>query len=101
MSESLPPFARGTVLAGRYEVRRELGRGGMGIVYLCRDAYSGDSVALKRLGKADAKTDPEDVWWFEQEARCLAALSHPTIVRARDFSLLPDGTPYLVMDVAP
>jgi serine/threonine protein kinase/tetratricopeptide (TPR) repeat protein len=101
MSESsLPPFARGTVLAGRYEVRRELGRGGMGVVYLCHDAYSGDSVALKRLQRADAKTDPEDAWWFRQEARCLASLNHPTIVKARDFGILPDASPFLVMDVA-
>ncbi len=72
----------------------------MGVVYLCHDTYSGDSVALKRLQRADAKTDPEDVWWFQQEARCLASLSHPTIVKARDFGILPDQSPYLVMDVA-
>jgi tetratricopeptide (TPR) repeat protein len=72
----------------------------MGVVYLCRDAFSGDSVALKRLQRADAKTDPEDVWWFQQEARCLASLSHPTIVKARDFGILPDTSPFLVMDVA-
>src|SRR5882724_1056715 len=100
MAESLPPFAKGTLLASRYEVRRELGRGGMGVVYLCRDVHNGDSVALKRLQRADAKTDPEDVWWFQQEARCLAALSHPTIVKARDFGILPDRSPFLVMDVA-
>jgi serine/threonine protein kinase/tetratricopeptide (TPR) repeat protein len=99
-AQSLPPFGAGTMLAGRYEVRRELGRGGMGIVYLCRDTFSGESVALKRLHRADAKTDPEDVWWFQQEARCLASLDHPTIVRARDFGILPDTSPFLVMDVA-
>ena len=101
MSESLPYIPSGTVLAGRYEVRRELGRGGMGVVYLCRDTYSGESVALKRLFRADAKTDPEDVWWFQQEARCLASLDHPSIVRARDFGILADSTPFLAMDVAP
>ncbi len=99
MSEPLA-IAPGTVLARRYEVRRELGRGGMGIVYLCRDSYSGDSVALKRLHRADARTDPEDVWWFQQEARCLASLNHPTIVKARDFGILSDSTPFLVMNVA-
>ncbi len=73
----------------------------MGIVYRCRDTLTGECVALKRLYRADASLDPEDAWWFQQEARCLAALGHPAIVRARDFGLLPDATPFLVMDVAP
>jgi serine/threonine protein kinase/tetratricopeptide (TPR) repeat protein len=97
----IPSLTAGTLLAGRYQIRRELGRGGMGIVYLCRDTFTGDSVALKRLFRADSPGDPEDVWWFRQEARCLAALSHPVIVRARDFGMLPDSTPFLAMDVAP
>src|SRR5436309_385789 len=99
-SPSLPSIPPGALMAGRYQVRRELGRGGMGIVYMCRDTFTGDSVALKRLFRADSKFDPEDAWWFQQEARCLASLNHPSIVRARDFGLLPDRTPYLAMDVA-
>jgi eukaryotic-like serine/threonine-protein kinase len=94
---SLP---RGTLLADRYEVRRELGRGGMGIVYLCRDTYSGTAVALKSLHKGGAATDREEAWWFQLEARALASLNHPAIVRARDFGVLEDSTPFLVMDVA-
>ena len=39
----------GAILALRYEVVRELGRGGMGVVYLCRDLVTGERVALKRL----------------------------------------------------
>ena len=61
----MPPFADvtpGTMLAGRYRVHRELGRGGMGVVYLCRDASNGEAVALKRLYRADSGIDPEDVW---------------------------------------
>ena len=45
---SIPPDA-GTVLAQRYEIIRELGRGGMGVVYLCRDLVTGERIALKRL----------------------------------------------------
>jgi serine/threonine protein kinase/tetratricopeptide (TPR) repeat protein len=101
MSTPLPPILRGSLLANRYEVRRELGRGGMGVVYLCRDSYTGELTALKRLQRGDEKADPEDAWWFQQEARCLASLDHPAIVRARDFGVLADGTPFLVMDVAP
>src|SRR5579862_329794 len=93
----------GTVLASRYEVLRELGRGGMGVVYLCKDLVTHERVALKRLRPPDeAKaTRQEESWWFQQEARAVAALEHPAIVRARDFGTLADGSPYLVMDALP
>ena len=48
-TDSIPPTEIGSILAQRYEVVRELGRGGMGVVYLCRDVVTGDRVALKRL----------------------------------------------------
>ena len=92
----------GTVLAQRYEVVRELGRGGMGVVYLCRDVVTGDRVALKRLRSPEKLgTRPEESWWFHQEARAVALLDHPAIVRARDFGQLLDGSPFFVMDVLP
>ena len=94
----------GTMLASRYEVVRELGRGGMGVVYLCRDTVTGERVALKRLRPPDdskGPARPEESWWFQQEARAVASLDHPAIVRARDFGTLGDGSPYLVMDVLP
>ncbi len=94
-------FPPGTILAGRYQVRRELGRGGMGLVYLCRDLVLDERVAVKLLGRPGETARPEDAWWFQEEARALAGLSHPTIVRARDFGTLADGTPYLAMDAAP
>lgn len=93
----------GTVLAHRYEVLRELGRGGMGVVYLCKDIVTHERVALKRLRPPEeAKaTRAEESWWFQQEARAVASLEHPAIVRARDFGTLHDGSPYLVMDALP
>ena len=94
-------FPPGAVLAGRYQVRRELGRGGMGLVYLCRDLVLDERVAVKLLGRPGETARPEDAWWFQEEARALAGLSHPTIVRARDFGTLADGTPYLAMEAAP
>src|SRR5258706_15245845 len=103
---SQPPQAAseiGAILALRYEVIRELGRGGMGVVYLCRDVVTSERVALKRLRSPDeAKgSRPEEQWWFHQEARAVASLDHPAIVRARDFGTLADGSPYLVMDALP
>lgn len=93
----------GTVLANRYEVLRELGGGGMGVVYLCKDLVSHERVALKRLRPPEESkaTRSEESWWFQQEARAVAALEHPAIVRARDFGTLADGSPYLVMDALP
>jgi hypothetical protein len=94
----------GAILAQRYEVVRELGRGGMGVVYLCRDLVTEERVALKRLRspeEAKGPTRPEESWWFQQEARAVAALDHPALVRARDFGTLADGSPYLVMDALP
>ena len=52
------PSEIGTVLAQRYEVVRELGRGGMGVVYLCRDVVTGDRVALKRLRSPEKGETP-------------------------------------------
>ncbi|MCL2777572.1 MAG: protein kinase [Polyangiaceae bacterium] len=93
----------GTILANRYEVIQELGRGGMGVVYLCKDSVSRERVALKRLRPPEeAKAARADeCWWFHQEARAVASLEHPALVRARDFGILHDGSPYLVMDVLP
>jgi tetratricopeptide (TPR) repeat protein len=99
---SSAPSEIGAVLAQRYEVVRELGRGGMGVVYLCRDIVTADRVALKRLRSPDkGESRPEESWWFHQEARAVALLDHPAIVRARDFGQLADGTPFFVMDVLP
>jgi eukaryotic-like serine/threonine-protein kinase len=92
------PLQPGHRVAERYEVVRELGRGGMGVVYLCDDLLTGERVALKCVF-FDSRTSRErDAVWFHQEVRALAALDHPTIVRARDHGVLPDGNPYLVMD---
>jgi hypothetical protein len=91
-----PSVKPGDVVAGRYEIDRELGRGGMGVVYLCQDLVTHDWVALKCVFGTKGKSN--EVIWFQQEARALAALEHPVIVGARDFGMLPDGSPYLVMD---
>jgi serine/threonine protein kinase/tetratricopeptide (TPR) repeat protein len=93
-------IAVGQVLADRYDVLSVLGEGGMGIVYLCRDSYTGDDVAVKRVIIPDGPLANEYVMWFYKESRALATLDHPSIVRARDFGQLPDGSPYLVMDMA-
>jgi tRNA A-37 threonylcarbamoyl transferase component Bud32 len=66
-------------LAGEYSLQRELGRGGMGIVYLARDVQLDRDVAIKVLPPDLART-PESRERFIREARTAAGLSHPHIV---------------------
>ena len=63
---------------GPYAIERELGRGGMGIVYLGVDPKLHRQVAIKVLPEAFAQ-DPERLSRFEREARLLASLNHPNI----------------------
>jgi len=67
------------LLAGRYSIERELGRGGMGIVLLARDVALDRPVAIKLLPPYLA-TQPHERDRFLQEARTAAGLSHPNIV---------------------
>src|SRR6266571_1436548 len=67
------------LLAGRYSIERELGRGGMGIVLLARDVALDRPVAIKLLPPHLA-TRPAERERFLQEARTAAGLAHPNIV---------------------
>src|SRR6059036_2514301 len=81
MTASISPefLALQELLAGRYSIERELGRGGMGIVLLARDVALDRPVAIKLLPPHLA-TRPDERDRFLQEARTAAGLSHPNIV---------------------
>jgi len=81
MAETTSPefLALQSVVAGRYSLERELGRGGMGVVFLARDVALDRLVALKLLPPAQA-TLPDLRERFLREARTAAKLSHPNIV---------------------
>ncbi len=81
MNEASSPtfLALQTALAGRYALERELGRGGMGIVYLARDLSLDRPVAIKLLPPSLASV-PRLRERFLREARTAARLSHPNIV---------------------
>ena len=84
---------------GRYEVKSELGRGGMATVYLAYDPRFGRSVALKVMNVA-FRDDPTFRGRFEREARTVATLEHPAIVPVYDFGEDHDQL-YLVMRYMP
>jgi serine/threonine-protein kinase len=67
-------------VAGRYSIDREIGRGGMGVVYLAREVHLDRPVAIKLLPPDRAAADPELRERFLREARLAAKLSHPNII---------------------
>ena len=83
---------------GRYEVLREIGRGGMAVVYLGRrdDGIYDQQVAIKilRAGLFGDELGPR----FRQERQILATLEHPHIARLLDGGIAEDGRPYLVLE---
>ncbi len=81
---------------GRYEILRELGRGGMALVYLARQTDLDRFVALKELGAFHA-SDASFAQRFLRESRVAGSLSHPNIVTVHDY-FEHEGTPYIAME---
>ena len=75
MTTAFPPGTR----FGRYEIRSQLGVGGMGEVYLAEDTRLNRTVALKFL-PAEVATDQKRMQRFNQEAHAVSALNHPNII---------------------
>ncbi len=88
----------GSVVADTYKLERLLGRGGMGDVFLASHLrLPGSEVAIKFLHPEVA--DQEIVARFRREAFIASRLGHPNIVRVTDINDLPDGTPYVVLEL--
>jgi serine/threonine protein kinase len=90
-------FEPGTRI-GAYLIERQLGRGGMGVVYEVEHSVLGRRFALKVLSGDVMVRDPASARRFVREARAAARLRHPGIVEVTDFGTLGDGRPYLVME---
>ena len=87
----------GKIFAGRYRIIKQIGRGGMADVYLAKDLIlDGEEVAVKVL-RTNYQTDPIAVARFQREARAMADLNHPHIVRITDIGE-EDGQQYLAME---
>jgi len=82
---------------GPYEIVAQIGAGGMGEVYRARDTRLGRDVAIKVLPPEFAD-DPERLRRFEQEARAVAALSHPNVLAVHDVGT-HEAIPYLVTEL--
>lgn len=83
---------------GKYVLRRELGRGGMGVVHEAWDTATGRAVALKMLPTAGAELDEAAVSRLLREARAAARLSHPGIVGVHEIGEV-DGRHYYTMEL--
>ena len=87
----------GSVIADTYKIEALIGRGGMGAVFVASHArLPGKKVAIKLL-HAELVGD-EVLARFRREAEIASRLGHPNIVAVHDFNVMPDGTPYLVLD---
>ena len=90
MSDAAP------AMIGSYEVIREIGRGGMGVVYLARDTKLDREVAIKAL-PPEVVDDEEKLSRFEREAKLLASLNHPNIATVYGLEEV-EGRRYLILE---
>ncbi|MCT7355875.1 protein kinase [Streptomyces sp. 15-116A] len=91
----------GRLLAGRYRITRQLGRGGMGVVWQAVDEVLGREVALKELRTYTDAAEPElaDLRLrMQREARAAARVRHPGVIAVHDIAEV-DGRPLIVMEL--
>jgi hypothetical protein len=90
-------LAPGDVLAERYRIVREIGRGGMGIVYAGERITDGRKVAVKAL--SGNKVAGAGLARFAREAQITAEIAHPNLVALLDVEMSPTAGLYLVMEL--
>jgi serine/threonine-protein kinase len=100
--DALPPVSRvykpGDVIAGKYQLNRILGQGGMGEVWVARNRDLDADVAIKLIRAESSADDSADR--LLREAQAAARLSGPAIVRVFDFGKTQYGDPYIVMETS-
>jgi serine/threonine protein kinase len=94
-----PAYAltKGGLVAGKYRILEEIGRGGMGVVYRAEDTKLARQVAIKVLPEVFAQ-DAERLGRFEREARVLASLNHPNIAAIYGVEEA-DGKLFLILEL--
>ncbi len=96
--ELLPELRPGDVVAGRFELVRELGRGGFGLVFEARDRELSRAVAFKAIRPGRTRALEKLAKPLKEEAEAAARLNHPNVVTLHD-SGVHEGTPYLIMEL--
>lgn len=87
----------GRVIGGKYLIQKQVGSGGMGIVFRAEQKTLGRIVAIKTIDPR-LLVDEELVKRFNAEALLARQLNHPNIVSTIDYGITEDGLPYLVME---
>ena len=95
----MPPLSSliGVTLDSRYFIQKELGQGGVGMVYLALDRKLHDKPVVIKILLEKSLQNSWVVQKFQQEKEALARVDHPGVVGILDTGELPDGKPYLVM----
>ena len=93
-------MSTGRTVAGRYRITQEIGRGGMGVVWLAHDEVLGRDVAIKEITFGPEVSPTERALLCERtlrEARAAGRVDHPAVTRVHDV-VEEDGKPWLVME---
>ena len=98
VGRSLEAVKPGRMIAGKFRVEKELGRGGFGVVVQARNLTIDQVVAIKVLTPSEESAWTEDAARFKREAQATAALRSEHVVRILDVDFLEDGSPYMVME---
>ncbi len=94
-----PGVGPGTILAGKFKIIREIGQGGMGVVYLAEQQTPRRNVAVKMI--LEGMDTREVLARFDGEKEALARMDHPHVARVIDSGSSPSGRPYCVMEYVP
>ena len=87
-----------SLVAGKYELVRMIGRGGMGSVWEAKHVSLGPKVAIKFVDVEQAQSE-EARTRFQNEARAAASIQSKHAIKVHDHGLLEDGRPYIVMEL--
>lgn len=93
------PFI-GKLIADKYQIVEVLGMGGFATVYKAEQKGLRRSVAIKIL-HAEFVDKPDKIRRFQHEAESISTLVHPNVAAVYDYGVLPEGQPYLAMELAP